>query len=112
MILWRMKGRRYNVQYEKIKFTILRDSDRRPTVTICEIELNGCVGTGIAIRSMNDNPVERIGKVKARGRAIKALVRRKESLPITRSEAFTSMSCVCPLAHIGPFYFKSIYQEV
>uniref|UniRef100_A0A6M3L9G3 Uncharacterized protein n=1 Tax=viral metagenome TaxID=1070528 RepID=A0A6M3L9G3_9ZZZZ len=99
-------------EYEKIKYTILRDSLRRPTVTICEIASNGCVGIGIAIRSINDNPVEKIGKVKARGRAIKALVRRKESLPIARSEAFTSMSCVCPLAHIGPFYYKSIYQEV
>ena len=98
------------MQYEKIKFTILRDFDRRPTVTICEIESNGCVGTGIAIRSQNDNPVERIGKVKARGRAIKALVRRENSMPIARAKAFESISAVpdrFPLKH-----YKSLYEEV
>ena len=100
------------MQYEKIKYTILRDSDRRPTVTICEIASNGCVGMGMAIRSMNDNPVEKIGKVKARGRAIKALVRRGNSMPVCRSEAFASMSSTDFYHPAGSFHYKSFYMEV
>ena len=52
------------MEYEKIKYTILRDSERRPTVTICEVSVNGYIGIGMAIRSQKDNPVEKIGKVK------------------------------------------------
>ena len=97
------------MQYEKIKYTILRDSDRRPTITICEISANGYVGTGMAIRSLNDNPVERIGKVKARGRAIKALVRRENSMPVKRSEAFDSIYSTDLFSFK---HFKSFYEEV
>lgn len=79
---------------EKIKFDILRDSHRRPTVTICTIYAHGETGIGIAIRSMKDNPVERIGKAKARGRAMKALVRRGSGLPISRIEAYEAMDSI------------------
>ena len=96
------------MEYEKIKYTILRDSERRPTVTICEVSVNGYIGVGMAIRSMNDNPVEKIGKVKARGRAIKALVRRENSMPIHRAEALESLSTVDDPME----YFKSAYREV
>ena len=99
------------MQYEKIKFTILRDRERRPTVTICEVSVNGYIGVGMAIRSQMDNPVEKIGKVKAKGRAIKALVRRETSMPIYRAEAFESISTAVsgrfPLKH-----YKSLYEEV
>jgi len=97
------------MQYEKIKYTILRDSDRRPTVTICKIESNGCIGIGLAIRSINDNPIEKVGKVKARGRAIKALVRRKSSLPIARAEAFESISSTDLSVQV---LYKSFYEEM
>ena len=97
------------MQYEKIKFTILRDRERRPTVTICEVSVNGYIGVGMAIRSQMDNPVEKIGKVKARGRAIKALVRRENSMPVGREEAWKSIDSTGPGF---PFtYFKSFYKE-
>jgi len=94
---------------EKIKYKILRDGDRRPTVTICEVTINGHMGRGIAIRSLNDNPVEKIGKIKAYGRAIKALCRLSNTMPINRSEALKSLSCVEP---IGWPIYKSEYVEV
>lgn len=93
---------------EQIKYKILRDRERRPTVTICTISANGSIGTGIAIRSLKDNPVERIGKVKAHGRAKKALHRLSHSMPIHRSEALASLSSVDP---IGWPVYKSSYSE-
>lgn len=97
---------------EKVKFTILRDSERRPTVTICEIAVNGETGIGMAIRSLNDNPVERIGKTKAKGRAIKALVRRENSLPIHRDEAFASFRSIEHMKFTEYSYgHKSIYHQ-
>lgn len=77
---------------EKVKYTILRDSQRRPTVTICEIRVNGSIGRGVAIRSINDNPVESIGKIKAHGRAIKALVRKENSLIVRSDNALRSIA--------------------
>ena len=94
---------------EKIKYTILRDSERKPTITICTIVVNGYRGTGIAIRSLNDNPVERVGKAKAKGRAIKAMVRRENSLPVASPKAFEAMSQV---EGLGVPLFKSMYSEV
>ena len=94
---------------ERVKYTILRDAEKRPTVTICTVAVNGFRGTGIAIRSLNDNPVERVGKAKARGRAMKALIRKENTLPVRSFKAFAAMSTVdslgCPL-------FKSVYSEV
>lgn len=94
---------------EKIEFSILRDVQRRPTVTVCTIWSNGEKAIGTAIRSTRDNPVERIGKAKAYGRAKKALYHRKNSLPIFRYEALKSMEIVQP----SPvnFQFKSVFCE-
>ena len=79
------------MESEKVRYTILRDSQKRPTVTICSIAVNGEIGIGIAIRSMKDNPVEKVGKVKAYGRAKKALYRREHTLSVYRKEAFDSI---------------------
>ena len=95
---------------EEIKFEILRDRDRRPTVTICTISVNGCLGIGVAIRSLGDNPVERIGRAKAYGRAKKALFRKETGLPICRAEAFEALSTTTTFMDV-PVY-KSIYNEV
>jgi len=97
---------------EEIKFEILRDRDRRPTVTICTISVNGCTGIGRSIRSLKDNPVERRGKAKAFGRAKKALFRRETSLPICRAEAFEAISTTSAFMDMGIPAYKSIYQEV
>ena len=94
---------------EKIEFEILRDRYRRPTVTTCTISVNGSVGIGVSIRSLNDNPVERLGKAKAYGRAKKALFRRKSTLPIFRAEAFEAISTT---GWNKTNWNKSIYKEL
>jgi len=92
---------------EKIEFQILRDGERRPTVTICTIQANGESGIGMAIRSIRDNPVEKLGRAKAYGRAKKALYRRNNSLPVFRDEALASLNTV----NVLPRYvaYKSVY---
>jgi len=95
---------------EKIEFEILRDRERRPTVTICTIQANGESGIGMAIRSIRDNPVEKLGRAKAYGRAKKALYRRSNSLPIFRDEALASLDTVNVLPRYkGEFINKSVY---
>jgi len=77
---------------EKIEFEIYRDRYRRPTITVCTIFANSSVGIGMSICSLNDNPVERVGRAKAYGRAKKAMFRKKTTLPIFRAEAFEAIS--------------------
>ena len=96
---------------DKIEFEILRDKERRPTVTICRISVNGDVGIGIAIRSLRDNPVERIGRVKAYGRAKKALYQRKNTLPVLRKEAYVSINTVTDTFSRSICLVKSVYIQ-
>ena len=92
---------------EKIEFEILRDKDRRPTITLCTIQANGESGIGMAIRSLRDNPVEKLGRAKAYGRAKKALYRRSNSLPVFRDEALASLDTVNVLPR--NVAYKSVY---
>ena len=94
---------------EKIEFEIFRDRHRRPTVTICTISANGSVGVGMSIRSPNDNPIEKLGRAKAYGRAKKAMFRKKTTLPIMRAEAFEAISAT---GWNKPDWHKSIYKEL
>ena len=94
---------------EKIKFSIYRDAEKKPTVTVCEIRVNGSIGIGVAIRSLKDNPVEKIGKAKAFGRARKALFHRCNSLPVQSVRAFASLDAS---KHCGYPVYKSLYQEL
>ena len=93
---------------EKIEFEIFRDDQRRPTVTVCRIKVNGSTGIGMAIRSLKDNPVEKIGRAKAYGRAKKALYHKKTGLPICRTEAYRSIESVGTLSLE---WYKSVYVE-
>ncbi len=96
---------------ETIRFKIFRDSKRRPTVTLCEIKVNGDTGSGWAIRSLGDNPVEKVGKIKAYGRAKKALFQRKNTLPIIRPAAFLAIEAANVHFSVKDFNgFKSVYQ--
>ena len=94
---------------EKIEFEILRDRYRRPTITVCTISANGSIGIGMSIRSLNDNPIERVGRAKAYGRAKKAMFRKKTTLPICRKEAFEAISTTC---WNRTNWNKSIYYEI
>ena len=96
---------------ESIKFEILRDAEKKPTVTICTIRSNGDIGRGVAIRSLKDNPVKKIGRETAYGRAKKALYRKETTMPVYRKEAIFSIAEVHSAGHRIGLFHKSIYSE-
>jgi len=69
---------------EKTKYYYIRDDHNRPVVTVCEIEANGDRARGIAICSPRDSVSKERGKLIAHGRAVKAMIERRDSRPITR----------------------------
>lgn len=95
----------------KEKYFYYRDKNRRPMVTVCEIEGVTGVGRGVAICSLKDNPSKKIGRLISKGRANKAL---KDNLtfqlPINRREAITSLmkTNFSPDSMLADF--KSVYE--
>ena len=94
---------------EMKKFYYLRDYYKRPVGTVCLIIQNGDIGRGLAICSDKDNPVKRIGRAIASGRAQQALQNRKTNFDILRYEAIHALGHTKSLA--GEFeYSKSAYN--
>jgi len=93
-------------QNEEVKFYIMHDKDYRPRITVALKRNGGSIIRGIAICSKKDRFDPALGRVKAKGRAIKAEQRQYSDLPINRDEAirilFESKSI--------PFHFKSTYN--
>ena len=79
------------------------DRSRPLIATICLL-LNGqtFISRGVALCSWRDKFVKRTGRTKACGRAIKALIRKENSMPITTME----------LSHEENKVYKSRYQPV
>lgn len=69
------------------KFYHLRQGKNAPPiVTVCLLEKDGVIARGIAICSLNDQPNQRVGRLKSQGRAISAF-KRGSGLPVLRNEA-------------------------
>ena len=87
-------------------FYYLRDDKNRPIITVCLIAVEeGTLARGVAICSDKDQPNKKIGRAIARGRAIKALKRKKMGDGINRNEAWEIME------RLGvPFTYKSYYN--
>ena len=65
-------------------FYYLRDKDMRPMVTVCLLVFQGdIVARGVAICSQKDAPCKRVGRSIAKGRAMKAFIRKATSEPIS-----------------------------
>jgi hypothetical protein len=57
---------------EKMYYYYIRDKQRRPLVTVCLIQGERGIGKGVAICSLEDLPVKKVGKRIAKDRALKA----------------------------------------
>ena len=100
--------------HQEVKFKIFRDDKKRPTVIICVIKANGDTGTGMAIRSLRDNPVKKFGRDLAYRRAKIALYRRKNSLLVHRAEAYEPLLASGAIGFIPnpkTEIFKSYYMR-
>jgi len=70
-----------------------RDAGWNPVVTICLLKNEaGHVAKGMAICSNLETPCKRKGRDIARGRALQALVREDNGLPVERFEACMTIS--------------------
>jgi len=71
----------------KTYFYYLRDKDRKPLVTVCLHCVDDKYYRGVATCSTKDNPVKRIGRNIAFGRALQAVKHGEDKDGICRSEA-------------------------
>lgn len=81
----------------KVVYYYLRDSDRNncPVITVCLLqdELDN-IGKGLALCSVKETPIKKVGRIIAYNRALIALKRKKSSLPIcTNRYPTTFTSC-------------------
>lgn len=98
-------------------FYYLRDGRKRPVVTVCLLELarhtkkNGTVVVsdsgdavivrGVAICSNSDDPCMKTGRNIAKGRALKAFVRKESGDLVTRDEAKDVLNEIVPSFWLG-----------
>jgi len=75
----------------------------KPVVTVCLVKKGRQFGRGLALCSKLDYPNNSVGTVKAQGRAIKAITRKANDLPIDRDEAIRLLF----EADAPPFKFKA-----
>jgi hypothetical protein len=70
---------------KRVYYYYLRDKEKRPITTICLIQCeDGYWSRGISICSENGSPVKSIGRIKAYGRAKKAMIRKESSKSLHR----------------------------
>lgn len=76
----------------------LRNGESRPVMTICLLTSDDGVdvGRGVSICSLCDTFCKRVGRAKARGRAVQALVRKATGNPVTRAEAWAVAVTIRP----------------
>ena len=75
----------------KEKYYYIRDSLKRPVVTVCLLQDNGNIAKGVSICSLMDQPVKKEGRRWARGRALRALGTQSTSGEVARLEAAAAM---------------------
>ena len=75
-------------------FYYLRDGNKQPRVTVCLMKTNGVITRGVSLCSHLDVLKKNKGKSKAAGRAIKALLKKENALPINRPEAIRVLASV------------------
>lgn len=71
-----------------VKYYHLRNEKGEPRLTRCIVKLENEFGIGSALCSLSDFPNKKVGRKIAFNRAIHALERQKDVLPISRDEAF------------------------
>ena len=72
---------------EKKYFYYVRDKKNRPVVTVCLIKGSNGIGKGIAVCSLDDNPIKIVGKDIAMRRALKAYWQKWNDVPIWSESA-------------------------
>lgn len=95
----------------------VRDPDNRPMVTVCLMKNEqGKYARGVAICSLKDSPCKEEGRMRARGRALRAFKKAEDGKPwatalVNRKEAYNSlMKANRPILPMKFFEAKSCYS--
>ena len=88
----------------KTFFYYLRDGEGRPVITVCLMDDGVQFARGVAICSLKDNPMKKIGRGIAYERALHGFVTRSTGLVVNRDEARIVQQRV---AMNPPFAYKS-----
>lgn len=87
-----IKSRKKNWKCKEVLYQIKNKNDEVVTTTCLLFGENGnLISRGVAIRSLIENKEPTTGMDKARGRAIKAMIRKKSSGPVRRAEAYKAL---------------------
>lgn len=84
-------------------FYTYNDEREKPIVTVCLAKKGKQFARGLSIRSRRDYHRENVGNEKAKGRATKAITRKKSDLPVNRDEAIRLLF----EAEAPPFRYKA-----
>ena len=85
---------------------VITDKFKRPRITVALMQCDDISVRGIAICGKKDHVNVPLGIIKAEGRATKAILQKKNTLPINRNEAIRALF----EANSFPFKFKSEYN--
>ena len=69
------------------EYYYLRDKQKRPTVTVCLVSGNRGLSRGIAVCSLRDHPVKKVGRALAKKRALQAYWTKKNTQYLTSKRA-------------------------
>jgi hypothetical protein len=96
---------------KRIVYYYIRDIKKRPIITVCLIEnFDGQWCRGISICSKHDNPVKKIGRVKAYGRARQAMVKKMNIKKLKNKNDFEYYSSYSILLNENEH--KIVYKKV
>ena len=82
---------------------VITDQFKKPRITVTVMKHGDIFVRGVAIRCKRDRVNVQLGIIKSEGRAAKAIIGKKSTLPINRNEAIRSLF----EAGSTPFKFKS-----
>jgi len=105
-----MKGEEYNPDMER--FYYFRDNQKHPRITVCLAKYGDVLTRGISICSFSEKQIiKNKGRNIASKRARLAYIRKMNTLPISREEAFDVID-YCGQEESFPAWHKSEYQSV
>lgn len=102
----------------RVLFYYIRDSRRRPVVTVCLVVVDGWRSRGMAICGFRDNPIKAVGRALAIRRATKAACSVGGSAEEVRASLYEKMAHVhpttwkllcCHLCNITPSAFQDLF---
>jgi len=96
-------------RFEKTKFYYIKDAEDKGRITVCLLKNGTRTARGLALCSMKDQPVKKIGRAKSFGRARKALYHETNLNLINRNDG---IEVLLACGEHATFTYKSEYLPI